>query len=120
MKLSIGMQSMRLKERKDLVHVFGNQFGPFLLVVGDTLEAAMEAWDEAFGRPVESDDPDLKDYGDTLKQALDEAVACGEVRWGPDGPVWVDHYEWVRSFGTVRQAGQWIRSVTSAKLEVAK
>lgn len=123
MKLYIGQDSYRCTEPRhgeSLVHVLGFQFGPDLLVVGCDLEQAIDVLDELYGQPVDMDDPALRDYGKTPEQALEAAMDAGDVRCSDNGLVWVDHYEWIRSFSTPREAGAWIRSQTSQRLEVIR
>lgn len=123
MKLYIGQDSYRCTEPRhgeSLVHVLGHQFGPALLVVGCSVAQALDVLDELFGTPIDADDLALRDYGDTPEQALAEAVAVGDARHSDSGPVWVDHYEWIQSFATPREAGAWIRSQTSQRLEVVR
>ena len=123
MKLYIGQDAYRCTEPRNgdgLVHVLGHQFGPALLVVGCTAAQALDVLDEFFGTPVDPDDLDLRDYGDTYDQALDAAVAAGDARYSDSGPVWVDHYEWIQTFSSPREAGAWIRTMTSQKMEVIR
>ena len=105
---------------ESLVHVLGRQFGPDLLVVGCTVAQALDVLDELYGVPVDPDDLNLRDYGSNPEDALAEAVAKGDARYSDSGPVWVDHYEWIQSFATPREAGAWIRSQTSQRLEVVR
>ena len=84
-------------------HVFGNMFGPMLLVVDADLDDAFDEWDDRHGHRV-----DRADYADAAD--VDAALASGEARYTSGGDlVEVDHYEWVRSFWTPAEAGQFFR-----------
>lgn len=96
----------------DKVYVLGFQFGPQLITRDADLEEAIDELDERFGRRVEMDDPDLKDYGATPEEAIERAMGDGEIRINDGGTmVWVDHYEWFREFPNRKAALKWIREL---------
>lgn len=94
--------------------VFGNMFGPCLLVVGGDLGDAFDEWDDsrfASEVDVEADRSDLADYAENLQEAIEKAMEDGDIRCTGSGRfVWVDHHEWVRDFDTVTEAGMMWRS----------
>lgn len=114
MKLYIGFH------RTEAAIVIGNRWGPCVLAARASLAEALDYYDEHYGRLIEEDDPALRDYGDTLKNALESAVSHGDARYGPEGAVWVEEDEWMREFRTVREAGAWLRLCSNEKLEVTK
>lgn len=94
--------------------VLGDAFGPSLLCAGATLEDALDEWDERdTARHVDFDDPDLLDYpGETAQDRVWAAVDAGDIRFNSGGTLaWVDHYEWCRTFATVREAGRFFRGI---------
>lgn len=85
--------------------VFGHQFGSVFVAITDSLDEALDQWDEDHGRRVELDDPDLADYGPDTDAAIEKALDDGDIRINDGGTtVWVDHYEWVREFPTIADA----------------
>lgn len=98
------------KDYEPKAFVFGWQFGPTLLVVTNSVEAAFHIWDEECGQRVDYSDRDLQDYGDTLEERVSKAMDDGDIRTNDGGTtVWVDHYEWFRAFDTVKEAGAYFR-----------
>ena len=93
-------------------YVLGYQFGPMLLVVTNSIEEAIDEWDERYGTRVDVDaDADtLGDYGPTIEEAITNAMEHGEIRVNYGGTmVWVDHYEWCREFDSIRAAAEYFR-----------
>ncbi len=81
------------------LHLVGVQFGPMLLCVGG-LEECFDEWDERHGERIAADDPAIADYDGGIEGALN----CGKARVNDGGTlVWVDPYEWVRSFRNGRE-----------------
>lgn len=98
------------------VWLVGHQFGPVVFAIGCDLAEAIDEYDERDrARHVDPSDPDLADYpGDTLAERIEAAMADGDIRVNDGGTmVWVDPYEWIRQFRTVREAGLYFRGVTS-------
>lgn len=94
------------------VFVLGYQFGPMMITRNASLEEAIDEFDEKFGTRVKPNDPDLKDYGDTPEEAVEEAMNSGDIRINDGGTmVWVDHSEWFREFPNYGSAMKWIGSV---------
>lgn len=95
------------------VYVFGHAFGWQLLTVEADLDDALDEYDERFGTRVdfEADASTLADYdGATLDDQVESAMSAGDIRVNSGGTtVWVDHYEWVREFATVRAARAFTR-----------
>lgn len=91
--------------------VLGHAFGPCMLATRCTLEEAIDEFDERYGERVSVTDSALADYpGETISERVEAALAEGDTRCNYGGTtVWVDHYEWVRQFATVRQAGRFFR-----------
>jgi len=107
--------------------VLGAQFGPTMLAVGCSLAEAIDEWDERHGQRVDpvADRGDLLDYCDEqtaeqriasgdvrnrIEACIDAAIDEGTIRVNDGGTmVWVDPYEWVRSFETVKEAGRFFR-----------
>lgn len=86
--------------------VVGDEFGPVLLFVGHSVETAIDEWDERHGQRVDPEDAALADYPGGIEGALES----GDARVNDGGTVvWVNHYEWVREFRTVREAGRFWR-----------
>lgn len=94
------------------VHVLGAQFGPMLLAVDCTAEEALEEFTDRHCEGLDDDLPALEDYeGDTIEEKVDSASNAGDLRHvDGSGWKWVDHYEWIRSFRTVKEAGQFFRN----------
>jgi len=93
-------------------YVLGVQFGPMLLVVTNSIEEAVNEWDERYGTRVDFDaDADtLEDYGPDTESALEAAMSHGEIRINDGGTmVWVDPYEWCREFDSIRAAADYFR-----------
>lgn len=91
----------------DKAYVFGHQFGPVFVAITDSLEEAINRWDEDHGHRVdiENDAAALADYGDDTESAIDRAAVSGDTRINDSGTVvWVDHCEWVREFDTIGEA----------------
>jgi len=88
-----------------------------LLVVDADLGDAFDEWDERHGERIDFDDErdtlanlDWTDRN-TIAEAVDIAMSHGEVRCTGSGTyVYVDPYEWVRSFRTPAEAGRFFRS----------
>lgn len=93
-------------------YVLGYQFGPQLLVVTNSIQEAFDAFDELCGTPVDfaEDASTLADYGETAEEAIEAAMNCGDIRVNDGGTfVWVDPYEWVREFDSIRAAADFFR-----------
>lgn len=93
-------------------YVLGVQFGPMLLVVTNSVEEAIDEWDERYGQRVdfEADAGMLSDYGPDAESAVDAAMSHGDIRVNDGGTmVWVDHYEWCREFDSIRAAADYFR-----------
>ena len=88
------------------VYVLGFQFGPHLVVVGESLDWALSELDERFGERVEPGDTALADYvGSTDEERIESAIGAGDARYNDGGTfVWVDHYEWLREYDSVAAA----------------
>lgn len=95
-------------------HVLGGACGPMLLCAHALLEEAFDEWDERHGERVDvvADATTLADYeGDTVEERIEDAMSHGDIRVNDGGTmVWVDPYEWCRSFRTGREAGQYFRT----------
>lgn len=94
------------RQQANCVHLIGQQFGPMLLVVGGSIENAVDQFDELFGERVDLSDPTLNDYeGGTVQDRVMDAQLCGDVRFNDGGTlVWVDPNEWFESFDSMRDA----------------
>lgn len=93
-------------------YVLGAQFGPMLLVVTNSIEEAIDEWDERYGTrvDVDADARTLADYGPDTESAVDAAMSHGDIRINDGGTmVWVDHYEWCREFDSIRAAADYFR-----------
>lgn len=96
-------------------YVLGFQFGPMLLVVSNSIEEAIDEFDERFGERVDlqADAGILSDYGPNTESAIDAAMSSGDIRINDGGTmVWVDHYEWCREFDSIRSAADYFRGKT--------
>ena len=98
-------------DRGPKAFVLGVQFGPMLLAATESAEEALSEWDERHGQRLEDDLAALADYdGATDAEKVESAMNCGDLRCNDGGTmVWVDHYEWMRGFDTVREAGAFYR-----------
>lgn len=99
-------------DRTRRAFVLGVQFGPMLLACCCDLSEAIDEWDERYGRRVDPADSDLLDYnGATTEERIESAMSAGDLRINDGGTmVWVDPYEWMREFPTVRDAGAFYRA----------
>lgn len=108
-------RTYRGTDHKAPVFVMGHAFGWLLLTMEACAEDALDEFDERHGTRVDvvADAADLRDYGGaTVEEQIDAAMACGDIRVNGGGTmVWVDPYEWMRAFPTVREARAWLRSV---------
>lgn len=109
-----GFAHARWSDDKPRAIVAGTQFGPMLLCVGADLAECIDEWDERYGErvDVDKDASTLADYaGDDVAARIESAMADGDIRVNDGGTmVWVDHYEWFRTFTTVREAGRFYRN----------
>lgn len=112
--LYVGTEPPSRYSHGERYHVLGTQFGPMLLCANASLEDALDEWDERYGERVDVviDRTTLTDYdGATAQEQIESAMNCGDIRINSGGTmVWVDHYEWVRSFRTGREAGRYFRT----------
>jgi hypothetical protein len=101
-------------DRGPKAFVLGVQFGPMLLVASESYEEALEEFDERHGDRVDAASIDLLDYpGETTSDRVESAMNCGDIRMNSGGTtIWVDHYEWLREFDTIREAGMFFRGVS--------
>jgi hypothetical protein len=101
-------------DRGPKAFVLGVQFGPMLLVASESCEEALNEWDERHGQRLDDDMQALADYdGATDHERIESAMNCGDIRINDGGTtIWVDHYEWIREFDTIREAGMFFRGVS--------
>ena len=86
--------------------------GPMLLVVTNSMEEAIDEYDERYGARVdfEADADTLADYGPDTESAVEAAMLHGEIRINDGGTmVWVDPAEWCREFESIRAAADYFR-----------
>lgn len=86
--------------------VIGTQFGGTMIAFHASLEDATDEWDERFGERLENDPAALADYpGEDDAAKVESAHNDGDLRTNSGGTtVWVDHYEWFRTFTDAREA----------------
>lgn len=95
---------------EDRFFVFGLHSGPYMIATHSGLQEAIDEWDERYGQRVQPDDPDLMDWGVTPEEGLDNALQAGEIRVNGGGIlVWVDPYEWMQGFPSMRRLVLWFR-----------
>lgn len=106
--------------------VFGDECGARFIAFHAELGDAINEFDERFGKRIEADDPDLKDYepaedctehqrGEPFARAM-AACDAGEARMNDGGTVvWVSPYEWVREFSDAADAMRCFLGIECAK-----